>query len=89
MGRHLQCRPARIPGNLGRLQISPSQPQPLALAELAEKLRAAGQAQSNGLLLQFKSGDHDLIIFPDGRAIVRGTNDLAFARTLYARYIGG
>jgi len=31
----------------------------------------------------------ELTIFPDGRAIIRGTSDPAVARSLYSRYIGG
>ena len=27
-------------------------------------------------------------VFPDGRAIIGGTDDIAVARTVYARYIG-
>ena len=30
-----------------------------------------------------------MTIFPDGRAIIKGTQDVAVARSLYARYIGG
>jgi adenylyltransferase/sulfurtransferase len=30
----------------------------------------------------------ELTVFPDGRAIIKGTDDLARARTLYARYVG-
>lgn len=30
----------------------------------------------------------ELTIFPDGRAIIKGTDDIAAARTLYARYVG-
>ena len=35
-------------------------------------------------------GEHpiEMTIFPDGRAIIRGTEDRALARTLYSRYIG-
>ena len=29
-----------------------------------------------------------LTIFPDGRAIIGGTDDIAEARTVYARYVG-
>ena len=30
----------------------------------------------------------ELTIFPDGRAIIRGTSDPSIARSLYSRYIG-
>jgi adenylyltransferase/sulfurtransferase len=29
-----------------------------------------------------------MTIFPDGRAIIKGTDDPGLARSLYARYIG-
>jgi adenylyltransferase/sulfurtransferase len=29
-----------------------------------------------------------MVVFPDGRALVRGTTDESLARTLYARYVG-
>ena len=29
-----------------------------------------------------------LVLFPDGRVLVQGTDDLVRAKTLYARYIG-
>jgi adenylyltransferase/sulfurtransferase len=30
-----------------------------------------------------------MTVFPDGRAIVKGTSDTGVARSLYARFIGG
>jgi adenylyltransferase/sulfurtransferase len=39
-------------------------------------------------LLRFHVGEHDLTVFSDGRAIIKGTHDPAVARTLYAKYIG-
>jgi molybdopterin-synthase adenylyltransferase len=44
--------------------------------------------RSNDLLLRFRRGAHTLTLFPDGRAIVQGTTDIALARSLYARFIG-
>jgi adenylyltransferase/sulfurtransferase len=70
------------------VQITPASPASLDLAALALRLGEIGDARSNGLLLTLGVGDHELVVFPDGRAIVRGTSDLALARTLYARYVG-
>ena len=42
-----------------------------------------------GAVLRRKKVDpYGLTVFPDGRGIVGGTNDVATARTLYAKYIG-
>ncbi|MFZ5829220.1 MAG: ThiF family adenylyltransferase [Planctomycetota bacterium] len=60
----------------------------LNLDELAERLRLAGQVKQNAFLVRLKAGEHELTVFADGRSIVSGTNDVATARTLYARYIG-
>jgi adenylyltransferase/sulfurtransferase len=58
------------------------------LAALAERLGPVGEVASNGFLLRLRVDGHELTIFPDGRAIVKGTDDPAVARSLYARYIG-
>ena len=70
------------------VQVTPAHPSPVALDVLARRLEAAGKVASNGLLLQFEVGERELVIFPDGRVIVRGTDDAAVARSLCARYIG-
>jgi len=71
------------------VQVTPARPTSLALEELRGRLASLGRVTSNGLLLQLAIGPHELIIFPDGRAIVRGTSDPAVARGLYAKYVGG
>ena len=42
----------------------------------------------NRFLLKFDAEEHEFTVFPDGRAIIKGTSDVDRARTLYARYIG-
>ena len=42
----------------------------------------------NPFLLRATIGEYLLTVFPDGRAIIGGTDDVATARTVYARYIG-
>jgi molybdopterin-synthase adenylyltransferase len=58
------------------------------LAALAERLRPVGQVAQNTFLLRFLVDDYELTIFPDARAIIKGTDDEQVARSLYARYIG-
>ena len=60
----------------------------LDLAALAERLRDAGDVESNGFLLRLRVDSYEVTIFPDARAIVKGTDDTAVARTIYARYVG-
>lgn len=62
--------------------------RPINLAEMSQRLAAHGQVRQNGFMLKFSKDPYELTLFPDGRAIIKGTIDPAIARSLYARYIG-
>lgn len=63
--------------------------RPLRLSELAGRLRAVSQVvAANEYLVRFRVGEHDITVFADGRAIIKGTSDEGVARGLYAKYIG-
>jgi len=62
--------------------------RPVDFAELESKLKALGTVRSNPFVMQFSVAPYELTIFPDGRAIIKGTTDPGLARSLYARYIG-
>jgi len=62
--------------------------RPLDLRELAGRLSPLGQVRANEFALRFDMPPYLLTVFPDGRAIVKGTTDVGIARSLYARYIG-
>jgi len=62
--------------------------RPLDLAVLGGRLARLGEVQSNEFLLKFFIDAYEMTIFPDGRAIIKGTTDPATARSLYARYVG-
>jgi molybdopterin/thiamine biosynthesis adenylyltransferase len=62
--------------------------RPLMLRELAAKLAPLGPVRANEFALRFEVPPYLLTIFPDGRAIIKGTTDVGVARSLYARYIG-
>ena len=70
------------------VQISPQSRAALSLDALAEKLTSAGNVTANRYLVRLTVDDFQLTIFADGRAIISGTDDIAVARTLYARYVG-
>ena len=60
----------------------------LNFEELARHLETLGEVSYNRFLLKFNADGHEFTVFPDGRAIIKGTNDVDKARTLYAKYIG-
>ncbi len=61
---------------------------PLNLRDLAERLRPLGVVRVNDFALRFGVGKMEMMFFPDGRAIVKGTTDVGVARGMYARYVG-
>ena len=58
------------------------------LTALRHRLETLGTVRANEFALRFSIPGYDLTVFPDGRAIIKGTQDVAIARSLYARYIG-
>jgi adenylyltransferase/sulfurtransferase len=62
--------------------------RPLELRDLAARLAPLGSVRANEFALRFEAPPYLLTIFPDGRAIIKGTTDVGVARSLYARYIG-
>jgi adenylyltransferase/sulfurtransferase len=70
------------------VQISPVSPTRLDFRALAERLRNAGDVKFNEYLLRFRTNDFELTVFQDARSIVSGTDQIATARSVYAKYIG-
>jgi molybdopterin-synthase adenylyltransferase len=61
----------------------------LDLAALGGRLAAGGgEVRQNEFLLRLRVPPYELIVFADGRAVIKGTRDPAVARSLYARYVG-
>lgn len=70
------------------VQISPARPTQVNFDELAARLQGAGDVRFNDYLLRFRAGAYELTIFQDARSIIRGTDEITIARSLYAKYIG-
>ena len=78
--------PARLCGR-NAVQIQ-DRPQRLDMAELKARLERIGEVRANEFALRFLIAPYELTVFPDGRAIIKGTSDTGLARSLYARYVG-
>ncbi|MCL0078875.1 ThiF family adenylyltransferase [Dehalococcoidia bacterium] len=60
----------------------------LSFEELETRLKMVGEVIYNEFMLHFDVDGREMVIFPDGRAIVKNTADESLARGLYAKYIG-
>ncbi|MBV8515399.1 MAG: ThiF family adenylyltransferase [Acidobacteria bacterium] len=61
----------------------------LDLQALKQRLApAVDDVRQNDFLLRFRVAPYEMTVFADGRAILKGTQDPAVARSIYARFIG-
>jgi molybdopterin/thiamine biosynthesis adenylyltransferase len=74
------------------VQVTPRAGTKLDFGSLTNQLKASGTVSANKFLLKFNvtdAGDgYEFTIFPDGRAIIKGTDELDRAKVLYAKYVG-
>jgi adenylyltransferase/sulfurtransferase len=70
------------------VQVTHRSATKLNFDELARQLGPMGEVSFNRFLFKFGVDGYEFTVFPDGRAIIKGTNDVDKARTLYAKYIG-
>jgi adenylyltransferase/sulfurtransferase len=62
--------------------------RPIDLAQMSQRLSALGMVRHNDFVLKFWHEPYEMTLFPDGRAIIKGTTDQTVAKSLYARYVG-
>ena len=87
----LAAKPREILASLcGRNAISldPLHEGTVDLAAISERLMKLGKVRTAGSVLMFETEGVALTLFPDGRALIRGTEDPDRAKALYAKYVG-
>lgn len=62
--------------------------RPIDFAEMQRRLESLGVVRHNEFVLKFWREPYEMTLFPDGRAIIKGTTDTGVARSLYARFVG-
>jgi molybdopterin/thiamine biosynthesis adenylyltransferase len=62
--------------------------RPIDFAEMSARLQPHGTVRHNEFVLKFWHNGYEMTLFPDGRAIIKGTTDTGVARSFYARYVG-
>ncbi|MFC4776346.1 ThiF family adenylyltransferase [Paenibacillus sp. GCM10023252] len=71
------------------VQITPSRPLEAPLHELVNRLRPIGPIEHNPFVMRLQLEQNlTFILFPDGRALVQGTDDLTAANRIYTELLG-
>jgi adenylyltransferase/sulfurtransferase len=68
--------------------VTPPKGSEVPLEELEERLSKVGQTKTGRATLSVSIDGYEIILFKDGRALIRGTDDEAKAKSLYSQYIG-
>ncbi len=87
LNRKLETRAVSLCGR-NAVQIYREGQNEVDLKRLAEKLAPQGEVQANDYLLKCRIQHFDLTLFANGRAIIKGTEDIGKAKSLYSQYIG-
>ena len=75
-------------GQSRAIQIVDTDSKGVALDQLASRLSGVKNLTFNEYMLRFDVDDVSIIVFPDGRAIIRNTLDELVAEKLYFKYVG-
>ena len=70
------------------VQVVPSSRQPVDWDTLQANLARLTEVRANEHLLRLTLEGYEITLFRDGRAIIKGTDDVSVARGVYSRYVG-
>jgi molybdopterin/thiamine biosynthesis adenylyltransferase len=70
------------------VQIRPAKSSSLDLDAIFQRWESLGASRRNPFLIKLALPENEIVLFPDGRAIIKGTSDFVRARSLYAKYVG-
>jgi adenylyltransferase/sulfurtransferase len=86
---YLDGEPLRTVVLCGRnaVQLIPSVKGDLDFAEVSRAVAGIGEIQHNEFLMKCSSPPFEMTLFKDGRAIIKGTEDAATARSFYSKIV--
>ncbi len=71
------------------VQVKPGKEANIDFNELANRLKnVADDVFSTDYMLRFRVEGKEVVVFEDGRAIIKGVGDVAKAKAIYSKYIG-
>ena len=71
------------------VQVFDAGAKEVSFKELATCLKRLGEVRCDEYMLHFTVDDYELVVFCDGRVILKNSFDESLAKALYAKYIAG
>jgi adenylyltransferase/sulfurtransferase len=86
--QHFTEKVTSLCGQSRSVQVLDTTVKNIVLDELAAKLgKDVSGISCKKYMLSFRAGEQEMLVFPDGRAIVKNTIDASQAKQLYRRYV--
>lgn len=70
------------------IQVIPMKKADIHFESMAKTLKNLGTVSYNSFVLKFSTGNMELKLFKDGRAIIKNAKDANHAKSIYSEYIG-
>ena len=88
LDRRFTMKTTSLCGQNRAVQVVNTKVKAIALNKLATQLeKDVSNLSLNDFMLSFQADDHEIIVFPDGRAIIKDTVDESQAKELYNKYV--
>lgn len=88
LDRRFTIKATSLCGQSRSVQVVNTKVKAIALDKLAKRLeKDVSDINQKNFMLSFRADDHEFIVFPDGRAIIKNTIDESQAKELYNKYV--
>lgn len=89
LDRRFKVKATSLCGQSRAVQVIDTDVKTVAFNRLEKQLKSkdVSQISHNDFMLTFNTRNHEVIIFPDGRAIIKNTTDKSEAIGLYKKYV--
>lgn len=74
-------------GQTRAVQVVDASVTGFSISQLASRLKSYGSVSENDYILKFNIDDYEIIVFQDGRAIIKNTISESLAKELYDKYV--
>ncbi len=68
--------------------VTPSKSAEISFDEMEKRLAKVGKTKSGLATLTLSVDGYEIVLFKDGRALIKGTDDESKAKSLYSQYVG-
>lgn len=89
LGKTFTVQATALCGQTRAVQVVDASVAEISFRKLASRLKSYGSVSKDRYVLKFIIDDYEVIVFQDGRAIIKNTTNESLAKELYDKYVKG